>query len=441
MKNFGIGYWFKNWFLPYKIGYAITTTGSRTYFKKFKYHGKEKIPKHAGIIYAVNHQNAFLDAIVIAGQTDAPLNFLARADIFKNKIANKLLRGFYMLPVYRQRDGVNTIEKNEETFNQCHEILNQKQNLAIFPEGNHNYKKTLRQLKKGLARIAFGTLSKYGKDTPVYIVPLAIDYESHFKMNADILLNVGDPIKVSDYYSGFEKNSTEAINKLTLKIADDLKSLMINIQDLENYDELYYLLHRFPLLEKQAEPKRKFDLRKEKLIKTESLKSENLEDYKHLIADLKIVKSFMSKYKIRPYLLNKPAPSYLKLILLSLILFLLFPFHLIGLLTNYLPYKIPVWFVESKIKDKHFHGSLKLAIGVILFTFYWLGITLSISIFKDWTYGLIFLLIAPIIAILNFRYWILLIKAKGKWNYKSATKRKEFSKIKMAFDRIQEKFN
>ena len=441
MKNFGIGYWFKNWFLPYKIGYAITTTGSRTYFKKFKYHGKEKIPKHAGIIYAVNHQNAFLDAIVIAGQTDAPLNFLARADIFKNKIANKLLRGFYMLPVYRQRDGVNTIEKNEETFNQCHEILNQKQNLAIFPEGNHNYKKTLRQLKKGLARIAFGTLLKYGKDAPVYIVPLAIDYESHFKMNADILLNVGDPIKVSDYYSGFEKNSTEAINKLTLKIADDLKSLMINIQDLENYDELYYLLHRFPLLEKQAEPKRKFDLRKEKLIKTESLKSENLEDYKHLIADLKIVKSFMSKYKIRPYLLNKPAPSYLKLILLSLILFLLFPFHLIGLLTNYLPYKLPVWFVESKIKDKHFHGSLKLAIGVILFTFYWLGITLSISIFKDWTYGLIFLLIAPIIAMLNFRYWILLIKAKGKWNYNSATKRKEFSKIKMAFDRIQEKFN
>ena len=52
-----------------------------------------------------------------------------------------------------------------------------------------------------------------------------------------------------------------------------------------------------------------------------------------------------------------------------------------------------------------------------------------------------FLLIAPIIAMLNFRYWILLIKAKGKWNYNSATKRKEFSKIKIAFDRIQEKFN
>ena len=86
-------------------------TGSRTYFKNFKYLGKEKIPKNAGIIYAVNHQNAFLDPIVIAGQTNNPINFLARADIFKNKFVYKLLRSVYMLPIYRQRDGVDTIEK------------------------------------------------------------------------------------------------------------------------------------------------------------------------------------------------------------------------------------------------------------------------------------------------------------------------------------------
>ena len=440
MRKFWIGYWFKNWYFAYKIAYAIVIIGSRTYFKKFKYQGKEKIPKNAGIIYAVNHQNAFLDAIVIATQTDAPLNFLARSDIFKKKIANKILRNFYMLPVYRQRDGVNTIEKNKITFNDCHEILNQKGNLVIFPEGNHNYKKTLRPLKKGLARIALGTLSKFGKETPLYIIPLGIDYESHFKMNSDILLNVGEPIKVSDYYSKFIENSVEAINKLTLKLADDLESLIINIQDIENYDELYYLLHRFPFLEKNQDPKRKFDLRKEKLIKAESLSNQNPEDYKNIITDIKIVKSFMSKHKIRPYLINKPPSSYLTLVVLSLILLLFSPFHLIGLVTNYIPYKIPVWFVENKIKDKHFHSSLKKAAGVLLFTFYWLMITLSITIFKDWSYGIIFLLIAPIIAMVNFRYWIILIKVKARWNYKSASKNDEFEITKEAFDRVQKKF-
>ena len=440
MRKFWIGYWFKNWYFAYKIAYAIVIIGSRTYFKKFKYQGKEKIPKNAGIIYAVNHQNAFLDAIVIATQTDAPLNFLARADIFKKKIANKILRNFYMLPVYRQRDGVNTIEKNKITFDDCHEILNQKGNLVIFPEGNHNYKKTLRPVKKGLARIALGTLSKFGKETPLYIIPLGIDYESHFKMNSDILLNVGEPIKVSDHYSKFIENSVDAINKLTLKIAEDLESLIINIQDIENYDELYYLLHGFPFLEKNQDPKRKFDLRKEKLIKAESLSTQNPEDYKNIITDVKIVKSFMSKHEIRPYLINKPPSSYLVLVVLSLILLLLSPFHLIGLVTNYIPYKIPVWFVENKIKDKHFHASLKQAMGVLLFIFYWLLITLSITIFKDWSYGIIFLLIAPIIAMVNFRYWIILIKVKARWNYKSASKNDEFERTKEAFDRVQKKF-
>ena len=441
MRKFWIGYWFKNWFFAYKIAYAIVIIGSRTYFKKFKYQGKEKIPKNAGIIYAVNHQNAFLDAIVIATQTDAPLNFLARADIFKKKIANKILRNFYMLPVYRQRDGVNTIEKNKITFDDCHEILNQKGNLVIFPEGNHNYKKTLRPLKKGLARIALGTLSKFGKETPLYIIPLGIDYESHFKMNSDILLNVGEPINVSDHYSKFIENSVDAINKLTLKIAEDLESLIINIQDIENYDELYYLLHGFPFLEKNQDPKRKFDLRKEKLIKAESLCTQNPEDYKNIITDVKIVKSFMSKHEIKPYLINKPPSSYLVLVVLSLILLLLSPFHLIGLVTNYIPYKIPVWFVENKIKDKHFHASLKQAMGVLLFIFYWLLITLSITIFKDWSYGIIFLLIAPIIAMVNFRYWIILIKVKARWNYKSASKNDEFERTKEAFDRVQKKFS
>ena len=105
MRKFWIGYWFKKWNFAYEIGYAILITGSRTYFKKLKFHGKEKIPNNAGIIYAVNHQNAFLDPISIASQSNTALNFLARADIFKNKIANKLLRSFNMLPIYRQRDG------------------------------------------------------------------------------------------------------------------------------------------------------------------------------------------------------------------------------------------------------------------------------------------------------------------------------------------------
>ena len=97
--------------------------------------------------------------------------------------------------------------------------------------------------------------------------------------------------------------------------------------------------------------------------------------------------------------------------------------------------------MEKKIKDKHFHASLKQAIGVVLFTFYWLLIATSITTYKNWSYGIVFLLIAPIIAMINFRFWIILIKVKAKWNYKSASKKEAFDKIKEAFNRVQGKFS
>ena len=46
---------------------------------------------------------------------------------------------------------------------------------------------------------------------------------------------------------------------------------------------------------------------------------------------------------------------------------LFLPLHLIGLISNYIPYKIPDLFVEKKVNDPHFHSSIKMSMGVILF--------------------------------------------------------------------------
>lgn len=438
MRNFWLGYWFKNWNFPYKIGYSIVITGSRTYFKNFKYLGKEKIPKNAGIIYAVNHQNAFLDPIVIAGQTNNPINFLARADIFKNKFVYKLLRSVYMLPIYRQRDGEDTIKKNQKTFEDCYEILKNNGHLIIFPEGNHNSKKKLRTLKKGVSRIALGTLSKYGKDIPLYIVPIGIDYENHFDMNKDVLLNVGEPININEYFNEYVKSPVEVINRLTQQVRRNLESVLIHIKDDENYDEIYYLIHSFPI-NNETDSEKKFTLRNSLLSKLESLKENEFSTYKKVLENVKVVRSFVKKNKIRPYLLKKSPLSFLKISVLSLIMIIALPLHLITLTTNYLPYKIPVWFVENKIKDKTFHGSLKQSIGVILFIIYWFLLVLLtlISLGKELAFLLAFLL--PIFAILNFKYWILMIKLKGAWSYRRAIKKEKFDSAIKAFNSINEK--
>ena len=149
-----------------------------------------------------------------------------------------------------------------------------------------------------------------------------------------------------------------------------------------------------------------------------------------------MVRSFIKENKIRPYLLKNSPLSFLKISVLSLIMIIALPIHLITLTTNYLPYKIPVWFVENKIKDKTFHGSLKQAMGVILFIIYWFFLVLFtyLSSGKELALSLFFLL--PIFATLNFKYWIFLIKLRGAWSYRRAVKKENFNSIIEAFNYI-----
>ena len=152
--------------------------------------------------------------------------------------------------------------------------------------------------------------------------------------------------------------------------------------------------------------------------KLEKLQTENESLYTHFMELTKKLKHEMKKHQIRPYLLHKSPDSTLQLITYTFVLLCFFPFHLIGLLLNYLPYKIPVLFVNKNVKDKHFHGSLKMAMGPVLFFIYWVIATIIFSITFGWKYGTLFLLTLPFTALFSFRYWILLTKVKGMYAYR-----------------------
>ena len=135
--------------------------------------------------------------------------------------------------------------------------------------------------------------------------------------------------------------------------------------------------------------------------------------------------------------MNGSPKNTLVLLMASLIMICLLPIHLLGLLTNYIPYKGPVWFVNNKIKDQHFHGSLKLAMGVIFFFIYWIIILVPLALVKGWIFAIVALVILPIIAIFNFRFWIFYIKLKGAWKFKSTFKHAQFKRHLEDFEMIK----
>ncbi|QLH32344.1 MAG: 1-acyl-sn-glycerol-3-phosphate acyltransferase [Cyclobacteriaceae bacterium] len=74
------------------------------------------------VIFVANHQNAFLDAVLIICSSHRNPWALARANVFK-KWANTLLTLIQMMPVYRFRDGFDTLRKNEVIMDQCASLL------------------------------------------------------------------------------------------------------------------------------------------------------------------------------------------------------------------------------------------------------------------------------------------------------------------------------
>ena len=127
------------------------------YFKKIQIFNADNVPKDKAVLILSNHQNALLDALLIATKCGRFVFYLTRASVFKKSFVDKLLRSLQMLPVYRIRDGWSNITKNNSIFTNCADLLSKNEGVVIFPEGSHNLKRKVRPFSKGFTRIVFET--------------------------------------------------------------------------------------------------------------------------------------------------------------------------------------------------------------------------------------------------------------------------------------------
>ncbi|MGI9532387.1 lysophospholipid acyltransferase family protein [Lutimonas sp.] len=218
----------KLWYLFVKY---YMRTGFTFYFKKVQVSGTENVPKNTSILFVANHQNALIDPLLIGAYTPRELNFLTRSDVFSTPLIRALLYSVNMLPIYRIKDGIDSLSKNEEVFQKCYSILNKQGTLLIFPEGNHNIKRRLRILSKGFTRIVSGALEKK-PDEDVYVLPIGINYTNARKYGSSVHIIYGKPIKAT------KDNLTNQNNGIKTEVSNALKKIITQIDDLENYDEI-----------------------------------------------------------------------------------------------------------------------------------------------------------------------------------------------------------
>lgn len=227
--------------------------------------GKENIPTDGAIIFAPNHTNTLMDALVVLTMDNKPKVFVARADIFKNRKLAKILTFLKIMPIMRQRDGFQAVKKNQETIDKAVDVLKDKIPFCIFPEGTHLAKFSSLPLSKGIFKIAFQAHEQMPQ-VPLYIVPVGIRYGNHFRFRSTIRMEFGKPINVGEYLvENAHLTPQEQTNGMKDLLTERLHATLFRIPNDEDYDATYEVCNAVEQIEVERLLKEKENRKKHSL--------------------------------------------------------------------------------------------------------------------------------------------------------------------------------
>ncbi len=378
----------------------VTKIGLWVCYRKVYISGLENLPKDKPVLVTSNHTNALMDPVVIGANYHEEVHFITRGDLF-TKSTEWFFSKFNMYPIFRIRDGYTQLDRNEETFNTCFEVLKQQQKIIIFSEGDCEITKQLRPLKKGTARMAFQALEEH--DTDVYIVPTGISYTAHTKFRSDVMLHFGQPFKTSDFKEIYDKNNARGIKAFNRRMTEDMKSSLVNLNNLEEQPLLEYLLtiarnnlneKIIPSLERGNQTR--FNTEKataDYVNKIAEKPSEVFNPIKEKVFDYF---QQLNKYQLADRAVGKSSNW-----LATILLLILFPIFFVLMLPSLPLFLIAVRLTDKRVKDPIFISTFRN----LLFNLSYLLVFLPIlMIVLGIIYGWVGLLIAVAVPVLGYFY-------------------------------------
>lgn len=152
-------------------------------FFRIKIEGKENVPQNEALVICANHIS-LLDPPILGVCMPLRLRFMAKEELFRNKLFGGLLRALGAFPIRRGKSDVGALRA-------AMKMLKDGECVAVFPEGGRSKTKgQMRKGKQGAALIAV----KSG----VNILPVGIagDYRLFSKMT----IRIGKPIPLEQYF-------------------------------------------------------------------------------------------------------------------------------------------------------------------------------------------------------------------------------------------------
>lgn len=120
--------------------------------------GREHIPESGPVIFAANHRS-FLDPFVIGTMMRRPIYYVAKKELFRQRLAGWFLHSLGAFPINRGA-------ADEDAMSTARAILERGDCVLIFPEGTRHRHGGLARPKRGVGRLAL--------ETGAPVVPVAV---------------------------------------------------------------------------------------------------------------------------------------------------------------------------------------------------------------------------------------------------------------------------
>ena len=184
----------------------------RCYFRiayNLKFEGRENIPTDENVIYTPNHRSN-ADPPLVGSFLKGHISFMAKEELFKNKIFAWLIRSLGAFPVSRGKGDMKVIDTSIERLD--------NDSLMIFPEGGRSKDGKVQKGHTGAALIA----ARSGKR----IVPVGVVYGEKLRFRTKVTIKYGKPIDPAEYVESREEPNPRQLVKLKNRYMADIKELV-----------------------------------------------------------------------------------------------------------------------------------------------------------------------------------------------------------------------
>lgn len=423
---------------------------SGLYFRKEHIVGLENVPADGTPVVVVsNHQNCLNDPLCVCLMlTDRRMNFLARANVFKNPIFNKALRAMGLLPAYRMsHEGYAAVAKNRSTLEAAGEALTNGETVMLYPEAGHQDKRWLGVFRVTYLKMAFDAAEKMNFEQDVMILPSCNHYSNYFHARTDMLIKFGEPISLKPYYEQYKESPRETMTMINQMVREKIQEMMLHVDDLEHYDQIDFLRDNGYGRKFAIEHGYKFRYLPSRLISDQKLVTalqnaynEQPELMEQIYSDTARLIEGQKKLKIRDWLfIHNPgveAP-----ILRGLGLLALLPLFLVSFLPTLLLFVLPKIFLKKLIKDQMFVSSFNVGVSVFVTVPLCLFVpSILLWIFAGFWWALAYFVAFPAMFILAWNFMRMFLKFVGSCRFVARKNRAEIAELRelrnSIFDRL-----